>query len=74
MLSHYITHWYANVLCRNDVTNSEEVFIYKERQSIDKSLFSEVSFSSSLKSPIIRCFGKANVFSDSDFSFLTSVI
>ena len=31
----------------NQVTNSEEAFIYEKRQIIDKSLFSEVSSSSS---------------------------
>ena len=46
------THWYTNILLKNDVINSEETFIYEERHSIDKSLFSEVSSSSSLKSPI----------------------
>ena len=37
---------------------SEEAFICEERHSIDKSLFSEVSSSSSLGSPVDTCFSK----------------
>ena len=44
------------------VTDSEEAFIYENRLSIEKSLFSEVSSSNSLRSPVDRCFKKANVF------------
>ena len=38
-------------------------FFYKKRYSIDKSLFSKVSSTSTLKSPIDRCFREANAFS-----------
>ena len=34
------------------VTDSEEAFIYENRLSIEKSLFSEVSSSNSLRSPV----------------------
>ena len=61
------THWCTNILFENHVTNSEETFIYGERHSIDKSLFSELSTSSSLRRPIGRCFRKVNAFSDLRF-------
>ena len=63
------THRYTNILFKNHVTNSEKAFIYEERHSIDKSLSSEVSSSSSLRSPIDRCFIKANAFSDFRFEY-----
>ena len=49
------------------VTNSEEAFIYEKRHNIDKSLFSEVSPSSSLRIVIDRCFSKSNPFSEFRF-------
>ena len=52
------TRWYTNILFKNHVTNSEDAFIYEKRYSIDKSFFSKVSSSSSLRSPIDRCFRK----------------
>ena len=70
------THWYTNILFKNQVTNSEEAFIYGKRHRIDKSLFNEVSSSISLGSPIdwqeklvrlINSFRKTNAFSDVRF-------
>ena len=61
------THWCTNILLENHVTNSEKTFIYGERHSIDKSLFSELSTSSSLRRPIGRCFRKVSAFSDLRF-------
>ena len=61
------THWYINILFKNHVTNSGEAFLYEERHNIDKSFFSKVYSSSSLKSPIDRYSRKANVFSDFRF-------
>ena len=60
---------YNSILLKNHVTNIEEAFIYQERHSIGKSLIGELSLSSSLRSPIDRCFGKANVFSDFRFEY-----
>ena len=50
---------------KNHVSNSENTVIYEQRHCIDKSLFSEVSSSSFLRSPTDRCFRKAI----SDFRF-----
>ena len=50
---------------KNHATNREEAFIYEERHGIGKSLFKEVSSSSSLM--YYRCFRKANAFSDFRF-------
>ena len=50
------------------VTDSEEAFIYENRLSIEKSLFSEVSSSNFLRSPVDRCFKKANVFFNFEFA------
>ena len=60
---------YTSILLKNHVTNIEEAFIYQERHSIGKSLFDELSSSSSLRSPIDRCFRKANAFSDFRFEY-----
>ena len=51
----------------NHDTNTEKVFIYQERHSIDKSLFSEESSSSFHRIPIDKCSIKANAFSDLTF-------
>ena len=57
---------------KNQVTNSEEAFIYDKRQSFGKSLFSEIFLFSSFRSPIHRCFKKANA--SFDFSFKINLI
>ena len=49
-------------MLKNQVTNSEEAFTYEKINNIDKSLFSEVASSSSLRSPIERCFRNAYAF------------
>ena len=46
---------------------SDETFIYEKIYSIDKILLSKVSSSNNIRSPIDRCFRKANV--PSDFRF-----
>ena len=52
-------------LFKNDVTINEEAIIYKERNSIDRSLLSKASCSSFFRSPLEdRCFKKSNAFSD----------
>ena len=52
-------------LFKNDVTINEEAIIYKERNSIDRSLLSKASYSSFFRSPLEdRCFKKSNAFSD----------
>ena len=61
------THWYANIVLKNHVTNNKEAFIYEEIHSIDKSFFSNISFFSYYESPIDRCLRKANAFSDLRF-------
>ena len=53
-------HWYTNIFSKYHVTNSEEIFIFKKRRRIYKSLcwqefFSEVSCFSSLRSPVDSC-------------------
>ena len=48
------------------------MFIYEKRYSIDEILFSKVSSSSTLRSPIHKCFREANAFSD--FRFETKLI
>ena len=53
-----------------DVTNNKEGFIYEKRHSIDKSLYQEVSSSSSLRSPIDRGFGKGIVFCEFRLQFI----
>ena len=53
-----------------DVTNNKEGFIYEKRHSIDKSLYQEVSSSSSLRSPIDRDFGKGIVFCEFRLQFI----
>ena len=58
---------YANILFKNHVAHSEDLFIYEKRHSIDKKLFCEVSFSNSRRSPIDRIFRKANAFSGLGF-------
>ena len=46
---------------------SGETFIYEKRYSVDKILLSKVSSSDNLRSPIDRCFRKANMLSDFRF-------
>ena len=63
-------YWNTNILFKNQVSSSEEGFIYEKRHKIDEIVFSEVSSSSSLRSPTDRCFSNANPFSD--FRLITS--
>ena len=60
-------HWHKKNLFKDQVTDSEEAFINEKRHSIQESLFNEVSLFSSLRSPIVRCFRKTNMFSDFRF-------
>ena len=55
------------MLFKNHVIDNEEAPIYEKRHNINKILFSEVSTSSSLSSPIGRCFRKVIAFSDFKF-------
>ena len=55
------------MLFKNHVIDNEEAPIYDKRHNINKILFSEVSTSSSLSSPIGRCFRKVIAFSDFKF-------
>ena len=55
------------IFCLTTLINSEEAFSYEERHNIDKNLFSEVSSSNSLRSPVDRCFRKTIAFSDFKF-------
>ena len=57
------SHWYTNILFKNHATSRVKKHLF-----IDKSLFSEVSSSSSLRSPIDICFREANAFSDFRFA------
>ena len=52
---------------KNHVASNEKGFIYDKRHSINKILFVKVSPSSSLRSPIDRCFRKAIAFFDFKF-------
>ena len=52
------------------VTNNKEGFIYEKSHSIDKSLYQEVSSSSSLRSPMDRSFGKGIVFCEFRLQFI----
>ena len=45
-----------------------QTFAYKKRYSIDKSLLSKVSSSSTLRGLKDRCFREANAFSDFSFA------
>ena len=45
---------YTNIVFKSQVKNNKEAFIYEERHSIEKILFSEVSSFSSLRSPADR--------------------
>ena len=55
------------IFCLTTLIDREEAFSYEERHSIDKNLFSKVSSSNSLRSPVDRCFRKTIAFSDYKF-------
>ena len=59
----------TDVLSKNHDSNRGEAFLYEERHSLDKGLFSEVSSSSFLRSPIDRSLKKVIAFSEFRFKY-----